>query len=150
MSKKTPKHGGRRNTRRPQLTPDEFAGAIDKVVMAAKQKGVPARVVVDAFADAMEKKYMQSAVAGPRKGLLPEMRSYLENLRAAYELPELVDAAVLAAGRTVFSTDGAVGMWLATPTRFAEGRRPLELLRTPQGKRKVIAVLIGLAHGNVI
>lgn len=149
MSKKTAKRR-RRRVSRPTLTQDEIALAIDDVVRAAKQQRVPARVVVDAFAEAIAKKYLPPRAGGGRKADISEMRSFLENLRAAHELPELVDSAVLAAGREVFSDDGAVGTWLSTPAKFAGGMRPLELLRTRQGKRKVIAVLVGLARGNII
>jgi hypothetical protein len=148
MKRKQPKRPNGRSSASTVLTADEIAAAIDVVVATAKRRGVPPAIVGDAFSTAILKIY------GPH-GARPENRrarlisAFVDNLRAASELLPQVDAEVIAAGRRIFSSDGAVGIWLCTPAIFAAGKRPIELLRTRQGKEKVLKVLMGLEYGNV-
>lgn len=53
-------------------------------------------------------------------------------------------------GRKLFSSDKALSEWLAAPAPALDGSRPLDLLDTDLGAREIEAVLLGIAHGNVL
>ncbi len=146
MKKNTPRRRARTISNSPAITPAEVAEAIDGVVAAAKRHGVPAEALVDAFVSATLKQFAPRGV-GRRARLLS---SLVQDFQSARELLAHADSEVLAAGRQVFRSDAAVALWLCTPARFADGKRPLKLLRTSEGRQKVASILIGLAHGNVI
>lgn len=52
--------------------------------------------------------------------------------------------------RKLFTDDDAVAEWLRTPAPALKGTAPIDLLDTDMGAREVEALILGIAHGNVI
>ncbi|KAB2906891.1 MAG: DUF2384 domain-containing protein [Dechloromonas sp.] len=69
------------------------------------------------------------------------------HLRRSILLLDRVDPEIYRAGRSLFSSDLGLALWLSEPARSLGGRVPLSIMRTKKGRAKVKDVLVALAHG---
>ena len=61
-----------------------------------------------------------------------------------------IDSRVLAKAVEVFGFEGDAELWLRGPAMALDGRRPLDMLKSPEGARQVCDCLERLQHGVYI
>jgi putative toxin-antitoxin system antitoxin component (TIGR02293 family) len=97
---------------------------------------------------------LTEAQLGSKLGISPRTISHQRRLRARLS-PESTQKLVRGAriqqlGRKIFRTDQAVSQWLASPAQALGGQAPIDLLDTDVGAQEVVALLNGIAYGNVM
>lgn len=58
-----------------------------------------------------------------------------------------IDFAIYQTGRELFTSDGALVEWLCSPAPALDGRIPLKIMRSREGREKVCNVLKCIVHG---
>lgn len=79
-----------------------------------------------------------------------ELGRHVRHLKRCIALLRYVDHEVYERGRDIFSTDGALALWLCEPARSLRGAAPIIALQTEEGRKAVAKVLTALAHGTVL
>ena len=79
-----------------------------------------------------------------------EYRRQIRHLEKCIASLHLVDATIYDTGMMLFTHEAGLASWLCTPERALQGRVPLEVMKTADGRRAVAQVLLAVAHGNVL
>jgi uncharacterized protein (DUF2384 family) len=78
------------------------------------------------------------------------INSRIRHYERCRKLFKYLDDEVYDVGRDLFLTDAALAEWLCDPARALGYKVPIRVMRTVKGRRQVLEVLMGIAHGNVL
>jgi len=119
-------------------------------VVRAIRRGIPAR----SFAEVAAKVRLSKQDLAMKLGLAQRTMTRKQGAGArltADETEKIMRVVrIQNLARKLFTDDDATAEWLRTPAPALKGTAPIDLLDTDMGAREVEALILGIAHGNVI
>lgn len=82
-----------------------------------------------------------------RDKIVAEMETWLNQQKQAVELLKSLDSEVLTAAVTCLESPLEAGKFLTTPARSLDDKIPVEVAKTPQGKKQVMRLIAAIEHG---
>lgn len=139
-----------RRTARAMAKSGENWSDLDRAAFARVRRGIAEAGAGQTHDLGSFARYAGTRVTAPqRRRMVAAITAEITRYRRCRPLLRLVTADVLAAGLEFFSSEDALAMWLCEPARSLDGKIPLQVIRQPQGRAKIINILRALAHGVV-